>query len=176
MRLEPKLNFSDYKETVRLMAAAKTKSTKEPAWQYYIVLAFACFALGIAPQFPPARIPAFTLYAELALLWLFSKPLLALCRDRGLKRHYADEEARLNDQVLIIDESGISSDQGNGTVTSRFTWQAFMKLIDTTDAFVFLPTPNSFIRVPKKMLTSADQELVRKWSFAVPVAHAERQL
>jgi hypothetical protein len=170
MRLEPKISFAEFRQTCQLLAAAKSKAPKRRSTGYYIVLALVCLTLGLAPEFPPARIPAFTLYAVLALLWLFNRPLSMLCRDRSLKRFYADEEARLNDQILIIDESGISSTQGNGTVSSHFTWQAFIRLIEAADAFIFLPSPNTFIRVPKKMVTSEEQELIKQWSAAIPVA------
>ncbi len=76
----------------------------------------------------------------------------------------------LNDQVLTIDESGISCDRGNGQAVSDHTWNAFVKSIDMPDAYVFLPSPNTFIRVPKETLPLSELELVWHWSSMVPTA------
>jgi hypothetical protein len=173
MRLQPKITFEQYRAIYQLIAAAKPKATKKRSWQECLVLAFVCLVLGLAPHFPPTRIPAFTLYAVLILCWIFCKPLARRSRDRSLKRFYADEQAKLNDQVLTIDESGISCNQADGQATSHLTWQAFTRLIDVPDAFVFLPSPNTFVRVPKETLTVADQELIRKWSSTVPTENAK---
>jgi hypothetical protein len=173
MRLQPKITFEQYRASYRLIAATKPKATKTRSWQECIVLAVVCLVLGLAPHFPPARTPAFTLYAVLILCWIFCKPLARRSQDRSLRRFYADEQAKLNDQVLTIDESGIACDQGNGQAKSHLTWQAFIRLVDVADAFVFLPSPNTFVRVPKETLTAADQELIRKWSSIVPNINAK---
>ncbi|MGC1969250.1 MAG: YcxB family protein [Candidatus Acidiferrales bacterium] len=172
-RLQPTITFEQYRATYQLVAAAKPKMTEKRSWQECTVLAVACLVLGLAPHFPAARTPAFTLYAVLILCWVFCKPLARRSREKQLKRFYADEQARLNDQVLTIDESGISCDQGNGQATSHLTWQAFTRLIDVADAFVFLPSPNTFARVPKETLTPSDQELIRTWSSTVPHENAK---
>jgi hypothetical protein len=90
-----------------------------------------------------------------------------------LKRFYSDEQVKLNDQVLTIDESGISCDQGNGQITSKHTWQAFIKRIEMPDAFIFLPSPNSFVRVSKESLTPSDHQLIWEWSSTVPSGHGQ---
>jgi hypothetical protein len=117
---------------------------------------------------PVARIPAFTIYAVMILCWIFSKPLAKRSQERCLKAIYAEEQETLNSLVLTIDESGISCDQVNGQATSHQTWQAFIKRIDMPDAFLFLLSPNSFIRVPKEILPSSDRELIWQWSSTVP--------
>lgn len=79
-----------------------------------------------------------------------------------------EEQERLNNQILTIDESGICCDEGNGRVISHYTWSAFIKCIDMPDAYVFLPSPNSFVRVPKASLSQAEIELLLQWSGAIP--------
>jgi hypothetical protein len=168
MRLQPKITFEQYRAVYHLIAAAKPKTATNRPWWGWVVLAVGCLVLGLAPQFPPTRTPAFTLYAVLILCWILCKPLTKHYQDKYLRRFYAEEQAKLNDQALTIDESGISCDQGNGQATSHITWRAFTRLIDVADAFVFLPSPNTFIRVPKETLTVADQELIRRWSSTIP--------
>jgi hypothetical protein len=138
------------------------------SWQEYVVLALICLLLGLAPQFHATRIPALTLYAALILCWAFSKPLARRSQEECLRRFYADEQVKLNDQVLTIDESGISCNQGDGQGVSHQTWQAFIHYIDMPDAFVFLPSPNTFVRVPKETLTPSEHHLIREWSSAIP--------
>jgi hypothetical protein len=83
---------------------------------------------------------------------------------------FSEEQELLNNQTLTVDESGIACDGCNGQATSHHTWKAFIKRIDMPDAYVFLPSPNSFIRVPKEMLPVSDLELVWRWSAMVPTA------
>jgi hypothetical protein len=173
MRLQPTITFEEYKATYRVITAAKPKLNQKRSWTEYVVLAIVCLVLGLAPQFHATRIPAFTLYAALFLCWVFSKPLVRRSQERQLKRFYSDEQAKLNDQVLTIDESGVSCDQGNGQIISKHTWQAFIKRIEMSDAFIFLPSPNSFVRVPKEVLTPSDHQLIWEWSSTVPSGHAQ---
>jgi hypothetical protein len=102
------------------------------------------------------------------LLAAVAKVLGRRSRDKCIRRFYAEEEPALNDQVLTIDESGISCVQGNGQVTSHHRWTAFAYYIEMPDALIFLPSPNSFIRVPTKVLTPADGQRIREWSSSVP--------
>lgn len=171
MRLQPNITFEQFKAAYRVIEAAKPKVTRKRSWRYYVVLAIVCLVLGLAPHFPPARIPAFTLYAVLLFCWALSKPLARRSQEKQLKRFYSDEQAKLNDQVLTIDESGISCDQSNGQATSHLTWQAFIKRIDLPDAFVFLLSPNRFVRVPKEMLESSDHQLIWEWSSTIPTGN-----
>jgi hypothetical protein len=168
MRLRPTITFDQYKATFRVIAAAKPKVDHKRSWQYYLVLALVCLALGLAPHFPPTRIPAFTLYVALMLCWAFYKPLAKHSQEKCLRRFYDQEQAKLNDQILAIDETGISCNQGDGQAVSHQTWRAFILCIDTPDAFVFLPSPNTFVRVPKTTLTPSEQDLIRQWGLAVP--------
>jgi hypothetical protein len=75
-----------------------------------VVLAVVCLVVGLAPHFPPTRIPALTFYAEPILCWILCKPLTKRYQDKCLRRFYAEEEAKLNDQTLMIGVSGISWD------------------------------------------------------------------
>ena len=57
--------------------------------------------------------------------------------------------------------------------TSHHRWQAFIKRIEMPDAFVFLSSPNHFIRVPKDALSSSDREHILHWSSTVPTASGQ---
>lgn len=133
-----------------------------------MVLVIICLAFGISVQYPPWRIPALTLLGVWVLCWIFQKPLGELLQGSCLRRFYSEEQSRLNDQVLTVDESGISCERGNGEMVSRHTWLAFIHSIEMPDAFVFLPSPNSFVRVPKEPLTPSECDLIREWSAGVP--------
>jgi hypothetical protein len=168
MRFHPSITFEQYRNTCLAVKAAKAKRVQQRSWKGYVVLGIVCLVLGLARQVPVARVPAFTLYAAMILCWIFSKPLAKWSQDRCLRAIYSEEQGTLNEQVFTIDESGVSCDQINGQATSHKTWQAFIKRIDMPDAFVFLPSPNSFVRVPKEMLAPSDLELIWQWSSTVP--------
>ncbi|HKN22661.1 MAG TPA: hypothetical protein VJX73_14655 [Terracidiphilus sp.] len=168
MHFRPTITFEQYRNTCQAVVASKDKRVQHRSWKEYVVLGIACLVLGLAPQVPVARVPVFTLYAVGILCWIFSKPLAKRSQEKCLRAVYSEEQEMLNAQVLTISESGISCDRVNGQVTSHYTWQAFIKRIDMPDAFVFLPSPNSFVRVPKEMLSSSECELIWQWSSTVP--------
>ena len=170
MRFHPTITFEQYRATCLAIAAAKPKPVRKKSWMGYAGLGLACLALGLSPQIPAARVPGLTILAILALCWILSRPLARRSQDNCLRAIFSEEQEVLNDQVLTVDESGISCETGDGRATSHHTWSAFIKRIDLPDAYIFLPSPNSFIRVPKEMLPSSDLELVRQWSSAVPTA------
>jgi hypothetical protein len=168
MRFHPAITFEQYRNTCKAVASAKTKPFQHRSWKEYVVLGIVCLVLGLAPQVPVARVSAFTILAVMILCWISSKPIAKLSQERCLRGIYAEEQERLNHQVFTIDESGIFCDRVDGQATSFHRWQAFVKRIDMPDAFVFLPSPNSFFRVPKELLTSSDRELIWQWSSIVP--------
>lgn len=133
-------------------------------------LGLACLAIGLSPQIPEARVPALVFFVVVALCWIFSKPLAKRSQDKCFRAIFAEEQDVLNDQIMTIDQSGIACDMGGDKVSTHHTWAAFIKRIDLPDAYVFLPSPNSFIRVPKQALPLSDLELVRQWSSIVPSA------
>ena len=114
------------------------------------------------------RVPALVFFATVALLWIFSKPLAKRSQDKCLRSIFAEEQDFLNNQLMTIDQSGIACDMGGGKVSTHHTWTSFIKRIDLPDAYLFLPSPNSFIRVPKQSLSLSDLELVWRWSTMVP--------
>lgn len=168
MRLKPTITFEQYSATHAAVMAAKPKRGHKRSWQEYALLVFVCLMFGLAPQSPATRIPALTIFAVLVLCWIFQKPLARRSQEKCLKRFYDEEQAKLNDQVLTVNEAGISCDQSNGNAVSHQTWQAFINSIDLPDAFLFLPSPNTFIRVPKETLTPSECDMIREWSAAIP--------
>jgi hypothetical protein len=170
MRFHPTVTFEQYRDTCQAIAAAKPKGVRQRSWKGYVGLGIVCLAVGLSPQIPAARIPALTVFVAFALLWLICKPLARRSQDRCFRTMFSEEQELLNNQILSIDESGIACDRGNGQATSHYTWNAFIKRIDMPDAYVFLLSPNSFIRVPKEMLATSDLELVCQWSATVPLA------
>jgi hypothetical protein len=170
MSFHPTITFEQYRDTCKAVAAAKPNGARKRSWKGYVVLGVACLTLGLSPQIPAARVPALAFIAILTLCWILSKPLARRSQDSCFRTIYSEEQESLNDQVLTVDESGISCNTGDGKATSHHTWSAFIKRIDMPDAYVFLPSPNSFIRVPKEMLTMSELELVLRWDPTVPSA------
>ena len=111
--------------------------------------------------------PALVFFATVALLWIFSKPLAKRSQDKCFRSIFAEEQDFLNNQLMTIDQSGIAFDMDAGKVSTHHTWTSFIKRIDLPDAYLFLPSPNSFIRVPKQSLSLSDLELVWRWSTMV---------
>ncbi len=168
MQIQPTITFEQYRDTCRAVLAAKTKRVRHRSWIEYLVLGIVSLALGLAFLDPISRVPAITIYGVMILCWILNKPLAKRSQVRCLRAMFAEEQESLGGQVLTIDESGISCDRFNGQATSHHSWRAFIKLIDMPDAFLFLPTPNQFIRLPKELLAAADRELVLQWSSTVP--------
>jgi hypothetical protein len=168
MRFQPATTFEQFRDTCQAVSSARTKHFRHRSWRENVLLGVVCLVFGLAAQVPVARVAAITLFAVMVLFWILSKPIGKRSRERWLRDLYAEEQTWLNEQVLTIDESGISSDHVNGLVTSHHRWQAFTKRIDMPDAFVFLSSPNHFIRVPKDALSSSDREHVLHWSSTVP--------
>lgn len=152
MRLRPTVTFEEYKATLAVIVEAKPKMGHKRSWQGYVLLALICLVFGLAAQFDATRIPVLTLLAASVLCWVFSKPLAKRSREKCFQRFYAEERARLNDQVLTIDKSGISCNQGNGQVVSQYTWQAFIYYADMPDAFLFLLSPTHSSVYPRSRL------------------------
>jgi hypothetical protein len=168
MRIQPTITFEQYTATHRVVLAVKPNAAGKRSWRYYLTLAVICLALGIAGQFPPTRVPTWTLVIAMTLCWAIATPLGRRSREKCMRRFFGEEEPTLNDQVLTIDESGISCIRRNGQVTSHHSWNAFIYCIEMPDAMIFLPTPNSFIRVPTELFTPSDDQKIREWSSAIP--------
>ncbi len=173
MRFRPTISLEQYRRICQAVAAAKPKRVRKRSWKEVLVLAFACLASGLAVQVPVVRVPALTLLGALLLFWVFSKPLAKRSKERCLRATFCDEQKILNDRILTIDESGIHCERVDGQATSHHTWQAFIMRVDTPDAFVFLPSPNSFVCVPKEIISSSDRALILQWSSKVPAADAD---
>lgn len=171
MRFQPATTFEQFRDTCQAITSAKTKSFRYRSWRENVLLGVVCLVIGLAAQVPVARVAALTLFAAMVLFWILSKPLGKRSRERCLRNLYAEEQSWLNEQVLTIDESGIASVHVNGLATSHHRWQAFIKRIDMPDAFVFLSSPNHFIRVPKDALSSFDRDNIWQWSSMVPTAN-----
>ncbi|MGO4518356.1 YcxB family protein [Terriglobus sp. 2YAB30_2] len=168
IRFRPTISFEQYRDTLQAVVAMKPKRVPKRSWPEYVILGVVCLAVGLSPQVPPIRVPTYTMVVVYVLYALFSGLLAKRTREKCLRAIFMEEEAGLNDQVLTIDESGIFSDRGNGQVTAHFAWSAFIKCIDMSDAYVFLPSPNGFVRVPKEPLSQAEVELLLRWSGATP--------
>lgn len=168
MRFQPTLTFKQYRDTCQAVATAKTRGSQGRSWKGYVSLGIACLALGLSLQVPAAREPAFTLFAVLFFCWFFLKLLAKKSKEKCFRRIFLEEQEALNNQVLTIDELGITCVVGHGQITSHHSWEAFTKCIDMFDAYVFLPSPNTFVRVPKEPLSLSEMELILRWSSAIP--------
>lgn len=170
MRFQPTISLEQYRDACRAVMAAKPKRPQRRPWKEAIVLTVASFVLVVALQIPVARIVSFTILALLLLFSVICKPLSKWSQERCLRKIYCEEQEKLNGQVLTIDEAGISCDQIDGQATAYYRWPGFTKRMDRPDEFLFLPSPNSFVRIPKERLELSDRELIWQWSSMVPTA------
>ncbi|MBW8869282.1 MAG: YcxB family protein [Acidobacteriales bacterium] len=168
MRLHPRINFEQYRDSCQALVEVKPQKAPKRSWQEYVILSIVCLVIGISPKIPPLRVPVFTAVGVLILYALFATQRAKGIRERYLRAIFIEEQQRLSNQTLTIDESGISCDEGNGRVTSHYTWNAFIECIDTPDAYLFLPSSNSFVRVPEESLSQSEIELLLQWSGATP--------
>ena len=167
MRISPTISFEQYRDTCKAVAGAKPKVVRKRSWNQFLRVAVISLLIGISLQIPATRVPALTIFIALILCWILIKPLARRSQDKSYRTIFSEEQGTLNDQILTITESGISCERAGGKVTSHHNWNAFRKRIDMPDAYVFLPSPNSFIRIPKELLTPAQLELVWQWSSSI---------
>ena len=173
LRFHPTISIEQFRDSCLAVAAVKPKvGRKGRTWKEYVSIALVCLACAPAPQFHAARVPLLTAFAIFLLFWLLARPLARHSYEKSLQSIFSEEQTSLNDQFLTIAESGISCDRGQGKWTSHHTWKAFKARIDMPDAFLFLPSPNSFVRVPKDQLTPAEIKLLIEWSGSVPLVDA----
>ncbi len=170
MRLRPTISFAQYRDACLAAYAARSNAVTKRSWKVLVSVCLACLAVGFNPEISEAVKPALVFFAVVTLGWIFCKPLAKHLQNRRFRKIYAEMQTFLNAQLMTIDESGITCDIGDGKITTCHTWAAFTKRIDLPDAYVFLSSPNSFIRVPKQTLSLSDIELVWQWSWMVPIA------
>jgi len=168
MRLHPTITLEQYTATCKAVLSIKPKPAYQYSWQQVAIGAVIGCGLVVGFEFRPARVAAVTVWVVVVLYAAACKPLIRRAQDKHYRRTYAEEQARLNDQVFTIDESGISCDQSNGKETSKYNWQAFATRVDLPDASIFLLSPNCFVRIPTDTLNPTDRELIEKWSASIP--------
>jgi hypothetical protein len=168
MVIHPHISLNQYKATYRAVIAAKPKVAKSRSWRYYVVLAGISLGFGVAVQFKPAQAPVLAICAAALIFSLLCKPLVRQSQEKQLERFYTEEQDTLSNQVITIDESGIFCSSEDERSRSHYDWRAFVYYIDMPDAFVFLPSPNTFVRIPKDLLTPSDDQAIRDWSRALP--------
>jgi hypothetical protein len=168
MRFHPTITYEEYRDTLKAISDAKQKRVQGRSWKTYLILGIVCLALGYAPQVPGSGLPIIILGVAAVVFRVISVAHANISRERCLRAFYAEEQEMLNDQILTVDESGISCDLRNGLATSHHRWQVFISRIEMPDAFLFLPSPNGWVRVPKGCLSSTDSELILQWSSGVP--------
>lgn len=168
MQIRTTITCEQYIASLKALLAAKPKRRRRYAWWHYVILASICLAFGLGVGSGVTRAPALTAYGVLVLIWAICKPLAERARDDYFRRYYVEEQASLNDQIFTIDESGIACDESNGKLTSHYKWGAFVSCIDTSDASLFLLSPNRFVRIPKDALTQSDGEQIQEWSSRIP--------
>jgi hypothetical protein len=168
MRIQPRITFEQYLATHRAVLAVKSSPVQKRSWRYYLALAVGCLALGIAAQSPLTRVPALFLFVGMILYAVIITALSRRSRNQCMRRIYTEEQPALNDQVLTIEESGITSDRGNGQISLHCRWDAFIYSIELPDAMIFLPTPNTFVRIPRADLSPSDDQRIREWSSGIP--------
>ena len=168
VQIRPTITLGQYRDALKAVTAAKPKPVQTYLWWHYVILALICLAFGLGIDFRVTRVSALTAYGVMVLIWAVCKPLAKRSRNEYFRRFYADEQATLNDQVFMIDELGIACDETNGKLTSHYTWGAFVSCIDMADAFLFLLSPNRFVRIPKETLSESDRERIEQWSSRIP--------
>jgi hypothetical protein len=167
MQIRPRITFEEYLATYQAMRAVKPKSNRR-SWRYYTFLLISCLVFGVAVESPPTRIPALSAFGGMLLLVVIRLATVRHSQAKCMRGVFAEEEFALNDNVLTIDDSGISCTRGNGLVGSHYRWAALIYFIEMPDALLFMPTPNSFVRVPKQDLSASDDQKIREWSAVIP--------
>jgi hypothetical protein len=103
-------------------------------------------------------------------------PRYAKRQYRGrLLKLFEVEQKRFNGHPMEIDEAGIRG-QCSGEHwlnTYSYGWPAFFRRLDLPDAYLFLYTPNCYIRVPIDCLTESECASLLLWSRQVTPGEAK---
>jgi hypothetical protein len=67
---------------------------------------------------------------------------------------------------MTIGPSGLDYERRDGTANTQYRWDAFETWIEKPDAFLLMPSLQSFVRIPKDKLTEAEQAEIRTWIAA----------
>jgi hypothetical protein len=169
MRVEPKVTFEQFRETYIAVLALKKKTSYGTRW--WCVWIGIGLVMGLVPRMLFGRVAENTILCMLVFYWVIAKLLTSPLRDRRMRAYYIEEAANLNSQIFEIEESGLACAQADSRATSHYSWRAFIKRLDLPDAFVFLLSPNTFIRVPKETLSGSDRELIWSWSSHLPIGN-----
>ena len=128
------------------------------------MVACTCSAIGLVMHFEPTRVPAFTLLcAYLVFLLTASSYRKRLSRKR-LRQFFEEERDRLNGQILHLHAKGVTGTHTGGHYITEETWQAFTRRLDFPEKWLFLRSPDSYLRITKP----ADRQCILDWSAGVP--------
>jgi len=157
------ISFEQYEAALAAMRKPAEQKFGKTVWPGVFFIVVLSFALLIAIKTPATQNSALGGFILLALLlsafWLWAKFRTRSC----LKQVYKAQEKQLNGQRMEINESGIVGQWADGSVSYQYKWAAFERLIDLSDAFLFLPNSVSFVRIPKESLSSEEQQEVKRW-------------
>ena len=71
------------------------------------------------------------------------------------------EQKLTTERILTADDSGIHVARTDGAMESRMGWTAFDKAIESDSIFALFPNLRTFVPVPKRAMTSEQQQELR---------------
>jgi hypothetical protein len=172
LRIVATISFEQFRTAIVAMRK-KYQPPKKTRWLNIVFIVVASFTIAIAIQTSSAEVIGVSLLLAVFLvaIGIWSKWRVGYC----LKQTYEVQKKQLNGQIMDIDDSGINGQWGNGDSNYQYKWSAFETFLDLPDAFLFLPNPVSFVRVPKESLSFEDQLTIKSWAEKInptqPPAH-----
>lgn len=172
MKVTAYISYEQYRDAY---AALKPAVKKQRSTLQIAALVISTFAVAMLVFIPPTRnIFGWTLaaYGPLAYgLQIWSKAKY----DRCLRQLFDRNKNYMNGQKMKIDEYGISGSGADDVFSYSYAWSAFQLCIEMPDGYLFLPTPDTFVRIPSESLTVEQRREILVWSGSVPHSFAAMQ-
>jgi YcxB-like protein len=162
MQMEVDLSHEQYFEATRLSHLHTTRKRRWSfliAWYGYPILGVVFALLTVLVWLSDQRLSSgvvFNLCATIFFLW---------CRfgfAARIRKMY-EQQAKNFPGTMTLTPTGLRFERKNGTASTDYTWNAFEQWLERPEMLLLFPGPLSFVRIPKDMLTSAEQDEVRGW-------------
>ena len=164
MELTAFITYEQYRDAY---AAIKPSPTQLRATQRILTPAVSAFAGIMLIYVPTTRNLFFWMLALYAPL-VFAVQRWSRARYDGCLRELFDRNKdAMNGQKMKVDELGISGSGGENAFSYSYKWSAFQRCIEVPDGYLFLPTPDTFVRIPFESLSIEQRRQILVWSSSI---------
>lgn len=161
MEIRYAVSFEEFVEASKqwgLAAARKRNASYFESWRGVVLLIFLLATGLLISQWrgPVLLVAPVLLVVYFGLAYLYRRMICP----RVFRRRYEEQKAGL-DVCCTISEMGIESETSDGLKFVRLLWPALVRQIESDTTFVLYLNPLQILIVPKRAMTSQQQEEFR---------------